>query len=183
MSHQDSKITRLLGEVRAEAVRLEGLTPDALLTDLAEQGRRLRFETIDLETAWEMGCLIRALGVRGGFAIAIDIALGGQTAFHAALPGTSADNDAWAARKAAVSDRYLESSLAVGVRFDAQPGGFDANSRLPVGQYAAHGGAIPLLLTTGAWVGHAVVSGLPAVSDHALVATVIADAIAVRPRP
>ena len=40
----------------------------------------------------------------------------GQLLFHAALPGTAADHDAWLARKARVADRFGMSSLHVGER-------------------------------------------------------------------
>lgn len=164
---------------RRSAANLDALTtnPNELLEVLAAQLRQLRFPTIDLDTTWRIGVLLRETGLAEGLPIVIDIALGLQTAFHAALPGSSADNDAWARRKSAVADRYIESSLAVGVRFDRDQGGFDAASRLPVADYAAHGGAVPLLLATGIPVGHVVVSGLPSIHDHALVVSAIATVL------
>lgn len=157
--------------------KLEG-NPAELLQTLQKQVQELRFITLDLDTTWKIGTLIREAGVEGKLPIAIDIAVGQQTVFHAALPGSSADNDAWARRKAAVTNRYLEPSLAVGIRFDLESEGFDHSSRLPVNDYAAHGGAFPLLLNTGIPVGHVVVSGLPAIHDHALVATAIHHVLA-----
>jgi uncharacterized protein (UPF0303 family) len=169
--------TTTIDRYRALAAELEALAanPEGLLAVLAKQLLTLRFAGIDLETTWRIGSLLRQAGVDAGLPIAIDVAVGLQTAFHAALPGSSADNDAWARRKAAVADRYIDSSLAVGLKFDRDQGGFDAACRLPLGEYAAHGGAFPLLLATGIPVGHVVVSGLPSIHDHALVVTAIEE--------
>jgi uncharacterized protein (UPF0303 family) len=164
---------------RSLAAELDTLAshPDQLLAALDQQARELRFPALGLDTAWQIGCLIRRVGAAEALPIAIDIHIGTQQVFHAALPGAVADNDGWAARKAAVAIRYGESSLAVQVRFDRDQGGFDQASRLPAGDYAAAGGAIPLLLPSGIAVGVVAVSGLPSIHDHALAATVIAEAI------
>lgn len=156
-------------EFRAQAARLGALSRDDLRRELAEQAKTLRFAAIDIGATWEIGVLIRTTADYLGLPIAVDVTLGQQTVFHAALPGATAENDAWARRKGAVADRYLDSSLAVGLSYEGGPDGFDARSRLPIEEFAAHGGAFPLLLETGVWVGHVAVSGLPAIDDHALV--------------
>jgi len=167
--------TKIVDRYRRHVLDLEALAqnPHELLTALAKQHEQLRFATFDVQASWQLGVTLREVGVAERLPIAIDITLGLQTVFHAALPGSSADNDAWARRKAAVADRYLESSLAVGVRFDRDHGGFDVSSRLPVMDYAAHGGALPLLLTSGVHLGHVAVSGLPQLQDHALVVSAL----------
>jgi len=163
---------------RAKAVQLDSLAakPHDLIAQLDADLARLRFATLDHAQAWTIGLLIREVGIAQGLPIAIDLKLGQQTAFHAGLPGASADNDSWAARKQAVAYRYADSSLAVGLKFDQQ-GGFDEIARLPKETYAAHGGAIPLLLESGIPVGVAAVSGLPSIHDHALVTAAIAAAL------
>ena len=45
--------------------------------------------------------------------VTISIWLGQQRVFHAALPGTSADNDSWVEKKANVVRRFGRSSLDV----------------------------------------------------------------------
>ncbi|MDR1236740.1 MAG: heme-binding protein [Propionibacteriaceae bacterium] len=149
--------------------------PEEMLTELSKQREELRFESFDLSTAWEIGCKIREIGLEEKLPVAAEIRLGAQVAFHVGLPGAAACNDAWARRKGAVVEQYLDSSLAVGVSYDQDwEGGFDAMSKLSANDYAAHGGAFPLLLTTGVALGYTAASGLPSIHDHALVVTAIA---------
>ena len=155
--------------------QLDGLvaTPNALLAEVRRQQQELRFATIDLPTTWRLGSLAREVALARELPVAIEIMLGVQRVFHAATPGSTADNDAWARRKGQVVDRCLESSLAVGLQFERDGRSWDLDSRLPVSDYAAHGGCFPLLLTTGVLVGHLAVSGLPSIHDHALAVTSI----------
>ena len=101
--------------------------------------------------------------------MAISVRRNGQRLFHAALPGASADNDGWLARKCAVVDRYGRSSLRVGEQFRVDGGSFDTDSRLDPSAYAAHGGAFPILVRGTGCVGTVAVSGLPELEDHRLV--------------
>jgi uncharacterized protein (UPF0303 family) len=101
--------------------------------------------------------------------VAIGIVLGQQRVFHTALPGSSADNDEWLARKTRVALRYGQASLAVGEDFRERGRDFDTDSRLDPGQFAAHGGVVPLRLKGGAVIGAVGVSGLPQRDDHAFV--------------
>lgn len=161
---------------------LDALAADkpALETELKKQLAALRFPTMDLATAWRIGEIIREVGLELGLPIAARITLGRQVAFHTSLPGASADNDRWADMKANVAAQFLESSLAIGNTWDLVhgDGGFDRVSRLPLPEYGPYGGAIPLLLESGIGIGTAAVSGLPAVHDHALVATALEAVLA-----
>jgi uncharacterized protein (UPF0303 family) len=101
--------------------------------------------------------------------VTISIRRNGQRLFHAALPGTSADNDAWIDRKSRVVDRYGHSSFLVGTQFRAKGGSFEEHSRLNPDEYAAHGGVFPVLVRGVGPVGTVGVSGLPQADDHAFV--------------
>ena len=140
-----------------------------LLDELEEQESRLVFDRFDEQTAWDVGVALRVAGLAAGLPIAISIRRNGQELFHAALPGASADNDGWLARKSAVVDRYGRSSLRVGEEFRVNGGSFDEDSRLDVGLFAAHGGAFPILLRGTGCIGTVAVSGLPQLEDHRLV--------------
>lgn len=140
-----------------------------LIDELEDQERRLVFDAFDEQTAWTVGVALRDAGLASGLPIAISIRRNGQELFHAALPGASADNDGWLARKSAVVDRYGQSSLRVGETFRVRGGSFDQDSRLDIATYAAHGGAFPILIRGTGCVGTIAVSGLPQLEDHKLV--------------
>ena len=140
-----------------------------LLDELQAQEARLVFESFEEQTAWDLGVALRDAGLAAGLPIAISIRRNGQELFHAALPGASADNDGWLARKSAVVDRYGRSSLRVGEEFRVRGESFDEDSRLDVADFAAHGGAFPILVRGTGCVGSVAVSGLPQLEDHRLV--------------
>jgi uncharacterized protein (UPF0303 family) len=140
------------------------MDPD-LDTLLAEEAR-LVFERFDHETAWELGTAMRISASLAELPIAISIRRNGHRLFHAALPGSAPDNDAWVDRKAAVVDRYGHSSYYVGCQFRSRGGNFDVNSRLDVNVYAAHGGAFPLIVRSAGPIGTVAVSGLTQIDDH-----------------
>ena len=141
------------------------------LAALLADEERLVFQHFDTNTAWELGSAMRAEADAARLPIAISIRRNGQCLFHAALPGSSADNDAWLLRKAAVVERYGHSSYYVGCKFRADGRNFDTDSRLDVGAFAAHGGAFPLILGTSGCIGTVAVSGLPQLEDHRFVVT------------
>ncbi|MEO6605880.1 MAG: heme-degrading domain-containing protein [Aeromicrobium sp.] len=141
----------------------------ALIDELVRQEKDLVFDSFDELQAWEVGVALRDSGLAAGLPIAISIRRNGQELFHAALPGASADNDGWLARKSAVVDRYGQSSLRVGETFRVRGGSFDTDSRLDTAVYAAHGGAFPILIKGTGCVGSIAVSGLPQLEDHELV--------------
>jgi uncharacterized protein (UPF0303 family) len=143
--------------------------PDEALSVLLEQERQLVFPAFDLETAWRLGSLLRDRALTDQLPVAIEIRRTRQCLFHAALPGSSADNDAWLLRKAAVVERYGHSSYYVGCEFRAAGGDFDTDSRLDPAHFAAHGGAFPLMVEGTGCIGVVAVSGLPQVDDHRFV--------------
>lgn len=142
---------------------------DDELRELAAQEDRLVLDTFSNDDAWRLGSLLVELAQERGAAVTIGIRRGAQQLFHCALPGTSADNDAWIARKSGVVERYAESSYLVGARFRAKGRTFEESSRLDPDRYAAHGGAFPIRLRGTGVVGVVAVSGLPQADDHALV--------------
>ncbi|KAA1397612.1 heme-degrading domain-containing protein [Aeromicrobium ginsengisoli] len=149
------------------------MTGRELLDELEAQESRLVFDRFDEQIAWQLGVALREAGLAAGLPITISIRRNGQELFHAALPGASADNDGWLARKSAVVDRYGRSSLRVGEEFRVNGGSFDTDSRLDTRVYAAHGGAFPVLVRGTGCVGTIAVSGLPQLEDHRLVVETI----------
>ena len=146
---------------------------------LVAQEERLVFDAFGHDDAWRLGSLLVEMARGRGAAVSVEIRRGAQQLFHYALAGTSADNDAWLARKCAVVERYAESSFLVGARFRAKGRTFEDSSRLDADRYAAHGGAFPIRLRGTGVVGAVAVSGLPQAEDHALVVEALERYLAV----
>lgn len=140
-----------------------------LLERLVAEESELVFERFTLDDAWELGGRLRATAAERGLPIAIAIWFGPQRVFHTALPGASADNDGWLDRKHRVVERYGRSSFLIGEAFRANGEDFDTHARLDPGEYAAHGGVVPLRVVGGTVIGAVGVSGLPQEDDHDLV--------------
>ncbi|MFI5584764.1 heme-degrading domain-containing protein [Amycolatopsis sp. NPDC051758] len=145
------------------------MTEAERLAQLAEQEERLQFTRFDNETALALGQQLLAAARERELPVTISVRRNGQRLFHAALPGTSADNDAWIERKSRVVDRYGHSSFLIGTQFRVRGGTFEERSRLDLDLYAAHGGVFPVLVRGVGPVGTVGVSGLPQADDHAFV--------------
>lgn len=146
-----------------------------LLDELVEQEARLVFDRFDEEAAWSLGVALREAAKTAELPIAISVRRNGRLLFYAAMPGASADNEGWLARKCAVVDRYGHSSLRVGEQFRVDGKSFDEHSRLDPRTFAAHGGAFPILLRGTGCIGTVAVSGLPQLEDHRLVVETLAS--------
>lgn len=139
------------------------------LAELLAQEDRLKFRRFDNETALELGLHLLNAARERSLPVTVSVRRGGQRLFHAALPGTSADNDAWIDRKSRVVDRYGHSSFLIGEQFRAKGTTFEADSRLDPDLYAAHGGVFPVIVEGVGPIGTVGVSGLPQADDHAFV--------------
>jgi uncharacterized protein (UPF0303 family) len=145
----------------------------ALIAEVERQERDLRFATFTNDDAWELGSLLVRLATERGLPVTIDVRRGAQQLFHAARPGTVADNDTWVERKVRVVERFGTSSYLQGLRARAKGTTFAEVHDLPLQQYAAHGGAFPVHVEGVGVVGAVTVSGLPQADDHALVTEAI----------
>ncbi|WP_029287255.1 heme-degrading domain-containing protein [Cellulomonas sp. HZM] len=149
-------------------------TPDesqlaAQVTEVEAQERELELTRFTNDDAWELGCTLVELAIARDLPVTIDIRRGTQQLFHAARPGTTADNDSWIERKVRVVERFGASSWLVGLRSRARGTTFAQQHDLPLQQFAAHGGSFPLRVRDVGVVGAVTVSGLPQADDHALV--------------
>ncbi|RMI12621.1 heme-degrading domain-containing protein [Cellulomonas triticagri] len=145
----------------------------ALIAEVERQERDLRFATFTNDDAWELGSLLVRLATERGLPVTVDIRRGTQQLFHAARPGTVADNDSWVQRKVRVVERFGTSSFLQGLRARERGTTFAAATELPLQEYAAHGGAFPVHVEGVGVVGVVTVSGLPQADDHALVTEAI----------
>jgi uncharacterized protein (UPF0303 family) len=146
------------------------MTQPATLTleDVEAQERRLALPSADPASLYALGRRMADTALERGLPILIQVRLGNRVVFTAALPGSTANNEAWAARKARVAALFEQSSLRVRLQNERDDTDIHVHHFLPVGEYAAHGGAFPLRVG-GAVVGTVVVSGLPQLEDHAFV--------------
>ena len=130
--------------------------------------------------AWRLGLALVEAGRARDLPIAIDIRRDGQQLFHAALPGSAPDNDAWLRRKTRVVERFGMASFHVGERARQEGTTFEEQMRLPPDEYAAHGGAFPITVRGVGVVGTVAVSGLPQLEDHELVVAVLTEVLGTR---
>lgn len=140
-----------------------------LIEELEDQERRLRLPGFDNDDAWQIGIILVELAASRRAPVTVDLRRNGQQLFHYALPGTSADNDAWILRKSAVVNRFGQSSLLVGRLAQADGVTFEERFRLDPAVYAAHGGSFPVHVHGVGVVGTVTVSGLPELEDHMMV--------------
>ena len=151
---------------------------ESLLQELLAQEEELQVRAFRNEDALALGMLLVNRAKADAKVLTVDICRNGQQLFHCALPGTSADNDAWIRRKNNVVNRFGHSSFYVGTQFRAKNTTFEQSSRLDIDQYAAHGGAFPLIVRNVGVVGTVTVSGLPQEEDHRLVVDVLREFLA-----
>jgi uncharacterized protein (UPF0303 family) len=143
------------------------------LAQIAEQERVLQFTRFTNDDAWALGTSFVATARERDLSIVVQIFRGGQVLFHAAMPGTTPDNDSWVARKIRVVTRFGHSSLFMGQKARDAGRSFDDYFDVPIEDYAFHGGGFPLTIKDVGVVGAIVVSGLPEVEDHELVIEVV----------
>ena len=139
------------------------------LAELAAQEQRLVFDEFDNATAWELGVQMVAAAQAASLPVVVSITRAGQRLFHAALAGTSPDNDDWVERKSRVVHRFGHSSLYMGTKARAASSTFEDRTGLDPAQYAAHGGSFPVIVRRVGVVGSVTVSGLPQLDDHRFV--------------
>ena len=151
---------------------------ERLLEQLLSQEEELQFRAFRNEDALSLGLKLVERARADGKSVTVDICRNGQQLFHHALPGTSADNDTWIRRKNNVVNHYGHSSFYVGTHFRARNKTFEQSSRLDIDQYAAHGGAFPIIVRDVGVVGTVTVSGLPQEEDHRLVVQVLREFLA-----
>jgi uncharacterized protein (UPF0303 family) len=139
------------------------------VADLAAEEAELQFSSFTNDDAWELGTALVEFARRQGAPVAIDVRRNHHQLFHVALPGATPDNDTWIERKARVVDRFGHSSLYVRQASIERGTTFEEQFGLDPQRYAAHGGAVPVIVRSVGPIGVVVVSGLPQLDDHRMV--------------
>lgn len=139
-----------------------------LLAALAQQENALQFTTFSSDTALALGLKVIELARQKQKSITVQISVNGKLLFQHAMQGSTADQADWIRRKSNVVLRFGRSSYAVGCDYRQRGVAFDQQKHLPPEEYAAFGGAFPILLRGSGMIGTAAVSGLRQAEDHAL---------------
>lgn len=146
-----------------------------LLQVIARQEQELQFDEFTNETALTIGLKLIERAKRENKPVAIDITRNGQQLFHYALAGTAPDNDQWIVRKNKLVNRMHHSSFYIGTKLRSEAKTLEEKYEISSLEYAAHGGAFPIIIRNVGVVGTITVSGLPQEEDHAMVVTVLQE--------
>jgi uncharacterized protein (UPF0303 family) len=144
------------------------------IAKILEQEQALVFDRFDLESAFELGLLLRKMASERSVGVAIDVRLHSMPAFYLAMPDTSADNEHWVRRKRNLVLRFFQSSYAIGRKLAHLNDTLEGRYGLSAADYAAHGGSFPLKVQGVGCIGAVTVSGLPQREDHNMVVEALA---------
>lgn len=149
------------------------MSESELLKQLTAEQDSLQFSRFGFDDALAIGLDLVETARREKKVITIDVSTNGQQLFHAALPGTSPDNDQWVARKNRVVGRFFTSSYYIAKLLEAKGQSIEDVYGLPERDFAASGGAVPVTVKGCGVIGTITVSGLPHQEDHAMVVDAI----------
>ena len=149
-----------------------------LLKELLEQEQEIRFKSFSNDMAFAVGTALLEAAKSKGKPVTIDISRNGQQLFHFAMEGTSLDNEVWIKRKNNVVNRFGHSSFYMGISLQSKSQTMEEKYLISSSEYAAHGGAFPLIIRGVGVVGTITVSGLPQQEDHELVVTTLKQLLA-----
>lgn len=151
---------------------------DDILKQLLQEEQELQFTQFNEEDAWKLGSQLVELARNRNLPVTVDITRGTHQLFHAALGGTSPDNDEWVKRKVRLVYRFGHSSFYMGQLLKSKGKRIEESYLVPESDYAPHGGCFPVLVKGTGLVGTITVSGLPQEEDHKLVVQAIRDYLA-----
>ncbi|WP_333649332.1 heme-degrading domain-containing protein [Lacrimispora sp.] len=150
------------------------------IEDLKKQQEQLVFQDFQEETAWVIGSRIREQAVEKNYPVTISITLGRRRLFYCSMPGTAPINDDWIRRKENTVYKFHKSSYEMSLYMQLKQDEIGRRYGLDCAEYAAAGGAVPLILKNSGVVGAVTVSGLAENEDHDLVVGVIKDYLSAR---
>ena len=144
-------------------------TGDYSTKELLKQEEDFSFSSFNNNDAIALGQEMLKIATIQKAPVIVQVRIGQQIIFHAALTGTTTENDWWINRKARVVEKFNHSSIYVRVSFEEKNQTFEEHSGLDNELYAAHGGGFPIIVAGQGVVGVALVSGLPQVEDHKMI--------------
>jgi len=125
-----------------------------------------------------LGQIALEIGMHRCLPVAVEVRIENWIIFHAALPGSTFENQDWLDCKARVV--LLKHHSTLYERVSAEEYGVDwhRENRLLDETHAIHGGGLPLITKSEGFVGVLLVSGLPKVEDHLFSVDVLTEFLA-----
>lgn len=148
------------------------------LEELLREESEIVLPTLSEKVAYDLGRRATDAAWDEGLTVVVGIWRGEHQLFHAALPGSTQDNDEWLQRKGRTVKRFEHSSLYMGQLCRDKDTTLFEKFLLPESEYAAHGGAVPLRVEGAGVVGWMGVSGLPQLDDHRFVVRILREYLA-----
>lgn len=142
---------------------------EMLLLNIEKQEKELVFDYFNSSAALNIGLKIIEKAKNLSRPITIDIAKNNQQLFHYSFDGSSPDNDEWIRRKNNVVNRFFRSSFYIGIKLKSINKSMEEKYLISSKEFAAYGGAFPIILKNSGVVGTITVSGLSQEEDHNLV--------------
>ena len=139
------------------------------LEQIKRQEQLLQFTAFNNDTALTIGNKIVEFAKADKVAVSVDITMNGTQLFFHGMQGTTRNNQDWIRRKNNIVNRTGHASFYVHTEAKKNGQDFDNLPTFDRTDYAAHGGAFPLVIKGMGQVGTITVSGLPGEDDHAMV--------------
>lgn len=155
--------------------------PTVALDVLAREEQLLQFDRFDQAIADAIGAKVVERARANHQTVTVQIRQGDTVLFSQAMPGASPDHMDWIRRKNNLVKRTGHSSFYTHNEVRQGGGDHDAIPGLDMRDYAAHGGAFPVVVRGHGLVGTITVSGLPGPDDHGLVVATLKDYLKVQP--
>ena len=169
---------------------LSALTPTTMNQDatvsldaLLREEQLLQFDRFDQDTASALGAALVARARSASRPVTVEIKQGDTVLFAQAMPGASPDHADWIRRKNNLVKRTGHSSFYTHNEVRQAGGDHDRLPGLDMRDYAAHGGAYPIVVRGRGAVGTVTVSGLPGADDHALAVAALKDHLGIGEQP
>lgn len=148
---------------------------------ISRQEELLRFEKLTQDDCLQLGLKIIETTLRDyGTGVSVRIDLDGVTCFYHLMGEASLSNDWWMQKKLNGCMKTGKSSFLNYLEIEALGHVDEHPWAKNQGNYALRGGCIPLKNKDGELLGFAVVSGLPQVDDHQMLANAIAEYLGIQ---
>jgi len=169
-------VTAALSELTPKAT-MQTSTP---LDLLRRQEALLQFDRFGNDMALDIGLKLVERARAQKQTVTVEIARNGQVLFAHGMEGAPRDHLDWIRRKSNLANRTGHSSFFIHTQAVLDGLDYDAIPSFDPREYAAHGGAFPVVVRGTGQVGTITVSGLPGPQDHQLVVDVLKDYLQVK---